>query len=144
MGDVFDEMERMSEQMNEIFGGMLMPAQALIARPQHKQLCAMPRSALADVKETATSVVAAFEIPGIDKKDIEINLTEDSLEVKAYKELSCKTKDKEECRSIRFYRNIALPSKVVPSGAKASYTNGILRVEAAKTKETQKVKVEID
>ena len=38
---------------------------------------------LADVKETDDSVVVSMDLPGVDKKDVEISVTDDELRVNA-------------------------------------------------------------
>lgn len=43
------------------------------------------RVLIADVKETENSVIASLEIPGVEKKDIDLNITENSIEVKIEK-----------------------------------------------------------
>lgn len=69
---------------------------------------------VADEKENALKVVA--EMPGVQKEDIDLRVTEDTLAIKA------QNKDK------KFDTEVPLDAKVDPSSAKASYNNGILEV----------------
>lgn len=100
------------------------------------------RPAFANVYETETGVIAEFELPGVDKKDIKINLTPTDVEVKVErkeeKEEKTKRFYKHEARALSFYRKIAFPVEVVTEKAKATYRNGILRVEAPKVKTAKK------
>ncbi len=108
------------------------------------------RQPLADLKETNTDYIATIEIPGVDKKDIQLNISENSLEVKVEKKSEMKIADENKgfIRSERFfsnfYRSINLPSKVFPEKARASYKNGILEVILPKAKtDPKKRKVDI-
>lgn len=107
------------------------------------------RIPLADVKETENNVLAVFEIPGVDKKDIELNVTENAIEVKVEKKAEKEIKGKEsyayEARTNQFYRALPLPEKVKADQTQATYKNGILRVEMPKLMmlEAKKKKVEI-
>ncbi len=67
-----------------------------------------------DEKENALKVVA--EMPGVQKEDINLRVTEETLSIKA------ENKDR------KFDSQIPLDAKVDPGSAKASYNNGILEV----------------
>jgi len=78
-----------------------------------------------DEKEQALKVVA--EMPGVQKEDIQIQATEDSLNIKAA------NKDR------NFETTVPLNVLVDPSSAKAAYRNGVLEV-SLKLKEPAKPK----
>ena len=61
------------------------------------------RKPLTDIWETENEVVASIEIPGVDKKDIDINLTEDKLEIKVEKKHEKEDKKKGMYRLERSY-----------------------------------------
>ncbi len=107
------------------------------------------REPLADVFETDKEVIVTVELPGVKKDDIEVNVTENAVEVKA--EIKEEHKEEKEGiyrmeRSYRgFYRVIPLPAEVKPEEAKATYKNGVLEIRIPKAKEGTKgtrVKVE--
>jgi HSP20 family protein len=75
------------------------------------------REPLVDVNETGDEVMVIAEMPGVDKSEIKLNATEDTLEIRADK---------------KYYKMVELPVKVVPDKAKASYKNGVLEVRLAK------------
>jgi HSP20 family protein len=144
MSDINNEMEGMRREMEQILSHVLGGRQVVLPA---KHTCKPARSALANLKEHDNNVVASFEMPGVDKKDIELNIKEDSIEVKAFKsaEKEIKSSDSKEksCKSIRFYRALGLPAKVDVEKAKAEYKDGILTVEMPKTEIVVKKTIEI-
>jgi HSP20 family protein len=93
---------------------------------------------IARCEETEDSVVASFELPGADKKDIDLNVTNNYIELKVGKKQEKETKKKGfysyQISSQHFYRRIPLPAEVDSTKAQAEYKNGVLRVELPKTK----------
>jgi len=75
---------------------------------------------LTDVVEKDTEISVVAEVPGIDKKDI--NLTCDGKRVKI--------EAKSEMR--KYLKELTLPAEVDPKSGKARYKNGILEVTLAK------------
>jgi len=73
------------------------------------------------------------EVPGVEKKDINLNATEDRLII------SVDTPQR------KYYKEVDLPAKVDPKSAKASYKNGVLEVVLKKAGEERKgFKVQIE
>ena len=133
--DPFEEIERMHEEMDRVFARMFKSHKS-------KELqWSSFRSPVSDLKETEKGIVASIELPGVDKDGIELNVTDTSIEVKAENRIE-KKHEKEgfssyENRMSKFYRRIPLPSEIDASQAKASFKNGILRIEAPKLKELE-------
>jgi HSP20 family protein len=149
MRDMFEEMEQVRREMESILGNVFgHSGNQLLKHPKSKLVSCGARNAFSDLKETDTSVNASFEMPGVDKKDIEVNVKEGLIEVKAFKnaEVQQVKKDKCEsssCRSIRFYKALQLPCKVDPDKVSASYKDGILLVEMPKMEIQKHKKIEI-
>ena len=144
--DPFDELNRMHREMDNVFRGFLMPEKRnLLGHEQGKEL-SQYRNPVCNIQETETGILATFEIPGASKDDIELNVTEDSIEIKAEKKHEKKEKDSYSYRSSSFYRRIPLPKHVDADKAKASYKNGLLRIEIPKKaeKEDKKKRIEIE
>jgi|TARA_B100002003_G_C14122117_1_gene539750 HSP20 family protein len=143
MRDVFNEMEKMQYMLERAFNEGY--GQTHVAPTKQ---CMPARSALADMNQTDTAVKANFEMPGVNKKDIKINVTDKAIEVKAYKSdiKDIKTNDKEtkSCKSIKFYRRLALPARVNPDMVTAKYENGILRVEMPKAEIAKRKEIAIE
>ena len=91
------------------------------------------REPLVDVYEEKDVVKVVAEVPGVEKKDINLNATEDRLII------SVDTPQR------KYYKEVDLPAKVDPKSAKASYKNGVLEVVLNKAGEGRKgFKVQIE
>jgi len=146
---MFEEMRRLQNELNRSFGDFWESDEyrALPDKSGKGQSLTL-RSPLTDLEETDKEVIAKFELPGVDKKDIQLNITENKIEVKVEKRKESKEKKKGYYRMERrysgFYRAIPLPEGVHPEKAKAKYEDGILEVTMPKA-ETKKIsKVEIE
>jgi len=148
-GDIFDEMRRLQREIDRSFGNFWESDgyKALPDYPGKKGALAL-RNPLTDLEETDKEVIAKFELPGVEKKDIQLNVTSDKIEVKVEKKQEAKVEKKgfyKEERAYRgFYRSIALPSKVLAEKTKAKYRDGILEVIIPKTEAKKKNKIEIE
>jgi HSP20 family protein len=108
------------------------------------------RAPVVDLFEEKDDIVVKAELPGMEKNDIEVNLTDHTLTIKGEKKKEEEIKEENYYRSERAYgsfvRTLELPREVHADKVKATFKNGVLEVrvpktEAAKAKEI-KVKVE--
>jgi HSP20 family protein len=74
------------------------------------------REPLVDVYETEAEVHVVAELPGVEKEDINLHGTEDTLTVSV------------DTSEYKYYKDIGLPSKVRVNEAKTHYKNGVLEV----------------
>lgn len=74
------------------------------------------REPLVDVIEEKEKVSVIAEVPGVDKQDIKLKATENTLSIKVGGE------------ERKYSKLVNLPCKVKPDSAKASYKNGVLEV----------------
>ena len=91
-----------------------------------------------DLHEHENEYEVTLELPGIDEKDIEINLTRDLLTISGEKKEENEDRTKGAYRLERRYgsfsRSISLPRNGVDSSnVKASFKNGVLTVNLPKT-----------
>ncbi len=150
MADAWDDFRRFQEMMNRMFEDFwgISRRQLLPSGERGKTLPAEYRQPSIDVVETDREVIAKAEMPGLDKENIKINLTEDRLEISAETKKEEEKKEKgyvyREIRSGSYYRAVALPSPVDPDNAQASYKNGVLEIKMPKieVKEKKEIKVE--
>lgn len=95
-----------------------------------------------NLAETETAIEVKAELPGLDKKDIDISLEGDTLIIKGEKHQEKEEKDKRFHRIERtygsFYRTVRLPTEVMPDKIEAAYENGVLTVTLPKTEEAKK------
>jgi len=89
-----------------------------------------------DVYEDDRRVVIRLEAPGLEKQDFDIQVLGDTLVVRGEKRFERETTEGRwrsvQCAYGSFQRSFALPAKVVHDDAKASYRNGVLKVELPK------------
>ncbi len=102
-----------------------------------------------DVKETDKNIQVTLELPGIEEKDIDVNVTKDLLTIKGEKQAE-KDEKKEGYHLIErsfgsFHRSVPLPPGVETDQVKANFKNGVLKITLPKSEEAQKEtkKVEI-
>ena len=131
----------LSKDIEEIFGDFGLPRWVLDKDFDF-------RRPLSDLKETDLELIASMEMPGIEKEDIELKVTEDYMEVKAEKKQEKKEEEKGYFRTERsyrgFYTSVPLPKKVLTDQVTASYENGILKVTMPKAEEKEEKKINIE
>ncbi|WP_099826247.1 Hsp20/alpha crystallin family protein [Oceaniglobus indicus] len=90
-----------------------------------------------DVSETDAAMLVSVDLPGLDDKDIEVNVTDDMLTIRG--ERAEKTdKDGFSAQSRRsFHRMIPVPPGVDPEKAEAEFKRGVLTVTLPKTEEAK-------
>jgi len=103
-----------------------------------------------DVFEEKDEIVVKAELPGMDKENIEVNLTDHHLTIKGEKKKEEEVKEENYYRAERSYgsflRTLELPKDVHADKVKASFKNGILEVRLPKTEEAKakEIKVKVD
>ena len=101
-----------------------------------------------DVWETEDEVVYKFDLPGIPKDAIAIEVDEGSLSISATRERES-TVDKGlyhrlERRTGTFARTVGLPQGVSEDAIKASYDQGVLEVRVPKPEQPKPRRIEIE
>lgn len=103
-----------------------------------------------DVYEEKDTVIVKAELPGMNKEDIEVNLTGDNLTIKGEKKEDKEVKEDNYYRRERSYgsflRSVDLPCEVKAGEIKASFKEGVLEIRMPKTEEAKKkaIAVKID
>jgi HSP20 family protein len=104
----------------------------------------------AELEDTPEAIHLKLEIPGLEAKDLDIQVTEQSVSISGERKSETKTEDKGAVRSEfrygKFERIIPLPVHVKTDAAQAEYKNGILTLNLPKSAEEKKkvVKVEVN
>lgn len=80
------------------------------------------REPLVDIMSTNGEVKVIAELPGVEKNDVKLQGTEETLTI------SVDTPQR------KYYKEVRLPDKVEPKGAKSTYKNGVLEVTLQKKK----------
>ena len=101
-----------------------------------------------DIKEESDSFVIVADIPGVDPKDIEVNMDNGMLTIKGEKE-SEKKEEREGYKRVErsygsFYRRFSLPDTADPEKITAKSNNGVLEVRIEKQEQVQPRKISVN
>jgi HSP20 family protein len=101
-----------------------------------------------DIYEDAKKVVLKLEVPGIEEKDLDIRVENNTLTVKGERKFEKEEKEENfhriERRYGSFYRAFTLPSTVDTEHVGASYNAGILKLELSKKPEAQPKQIKVN
>jgi HSP20 family protein len=92
------------------------------------------REPLVDIVETDSEIRVVAELPGVEKADIKLHGTDDSLTISV------------DTPQYKYYKEVELPAKVKVKEAKSTYKNGVLEVvfpkaEAPKQQKGERIDV---
>jgi HSP20 family protein len=101
-----------------------------------------------DMFEKADEIVVKAEVPGIDKKNIKISVSDNVLSIKGEMKKEEEVKEEDYYYSERSYgsfsRSLTLPAKVVESKISAEFKDGILEVHLPKIAESKPKEIKVD
>jgi HSP20 family protein len=142
----FEDMDRLFHEV--LSGGWLRPWRQ--GWPAFGELAApfegrMPK---VDIVDREDEVLVRAELPGVDKKDVEVSLTEASITIKG----STKKEEKEEkgdyyrseTMSGAFARTLALPAEVNMEKAQAKFKDGLLEVTLPKVERAKRHNIKVE
>ena len=100
-----------------------------------------------DLSETGDKVTVKTEIPGIDPKEIDISIQDNTLIIKGEKKAEKEEKDKNYYRMERRYgsfsRSISLPASVDVNKISAECKNGVLEINLQKKEEVKPKQISV-
>lgn len=101
-----------------------------------------------NLKETTDDYVVTAELPGVEKKELTLTVTEDSVTLRGERRAE-KQKEEEryhyrETSYGSFERVIPLPGRIKPAEATAQLTDGVLTLTLPKAEETKKKEVKVE
>lgn len=137
-GSVWEPVHAILEGVEQAVAGGWYPARRrLLSRLAET---AQPRLAVwvpeADVEEGPREIVVSFALPGVNKADIRVQVTEEDLTVSGRRrdEDGALEAGRREMPRGEFLRRVRLPAEVKPESAKAACRDGILRVTLARVR----------
>ena len=127
--------ENMNRMFDDFFGGMDLQPSSGFDRSFGTMV---PRL---DLDETDEAYVMTAEMPGLDEKDIDVNLTDDVLTIRGRKQHEEKD-EREGYRSTRrsygsFHRSLRLPAGVDRDSIRAELSKGVLTLTLPKSEESR-------
>ncbi len=133
------EVDRVFDEFTRGFPSFGLPAMAQPGLPELK-----PRM---DVSETEKEFEITAELPGLEEKDVQVNVADGVLTIRGEKKAEKEEKDKNYHLVERSYgafsRSLDLPEGVDPDAIKASIANGVLKVSVPKPAPAQVKKVDV-
>ncbi|HIK05905.1 MAG TPA: Hsp20/alpha crystallin family protein [Trichormus sp. M33_DOE_039] len=104
----------------------------------------------AELQETDDAVYLKLEIPGMEAKDIDLQVTDKAVYISGERKSQTKTEEKGKIKSEfhygKFQRVIPLPARIQNTNVKAEYKDGILNLTLPKAEEEKHkvVKINLD
>jgi len=141
----FRELDRLFEQMQENVGEASRWWESEpFARTERDSA-----SMRVDLRDAGDELVLTAELPGFEKDDIDVHLTDQSLEIDAEHREEVEASDDEYIRRERYRasmsRSIPLPEAVAVEDVSASYGNGVLTVTMPKSEpESEGTEIDVD
>jgi len=130
------EMDRLQQDMNRLFGD-----------PRQNRMRKAPSFPAINIWAADDSAMITAEIPGVNKDDLEINVTGDTLTLSGVRkrdELPDGTHYHRQERTFgEFNRSIQLPYTVDVNKVKATFKNGVLTVELPRVEAEKPKKITV-
>lgn len=141
------EIDTLQRQFDRLFEDALMST----ARSELKAFTRIPA---AELEETADAIHLKLELPGIDAKELDVEVMENAVSVKGERKFETKSDTDSETKGTtrsefhygKFQRVIPLPARIQNTQVQAEYKDGILNLTLPKTVEEKNkvVKVNLD
>ena len=103
---------------------------------------------LVDIYEDEHNITLKMEVPGIDEKDIDVRIENNTLTVHGERKMEKEEKEENFRRIERQYgsftRSFTLPSSVDAGQVTANYDNGVLKIKLAKKAEAKPKQIKVN
>jgi HSP20 family protein len=100
-----------------------------------------------EISETDKAIEISAEMPGLERKDVEISIEDDTLTIRGEKRVEENKDDKNVQHSERSYgvflRVLQLPAGIDPSSVQATMSNGVLKIVIPKPAKPEPKKIEV-
>jgi len=137
--DPFREVATMQNRLNALFRDM---------NDAESPLTTAAFVPAVDIYEDDKKVLLKLEVPGIDEKDLDVSVENNTLTVKGERKFEKEEKEENfhriERRYGSFYRAFTLPSTVDTEHVNAKYNAGVLKLELLKKPEAQPKQIKIN
>ncbi|OYU74403.1 MAG: hypothetical protein CFE32_17885 [Alphaproteobacteria bacterium PA3] len=128
---------RLRNEIDQLFDDFSIPVQM-------RRMFPLPDGAVfspaAELKDKGDHYDLAIELPGLDDKDIEVELAGDTLRISGEKQEESEEKTADHLISERSYgkfqRSLTLPADADPERIDAKYRHGVLKITIGKDKES--------
>ncbi len=134
----FREIEAMQRQMNRLFDNLV----GLTEDGYNTSF--IPA---AEIEETEQALHLKLEVPGLDPKDLNVEVTANAVSISGERKSATRTEEqgmvRSEFRYGKFQRVIPLPTRIQNNNVQAEYKDGILHLTLPKTEEEKNKVVKV-
>ena len=139
--DPFRELNTITDRMNRLF-------QDTYGTQQREEGLTSSFVPAVDIYEDEQTVTVKMEVPGIDQKDIDVRLENNTLTVRGERKFDKEEKEENfrriERRYGSFYRAFTLPNTLDAEKVSADYDNGVLKIKLAKKAEAKPKQIKVN
>jgi HSP20 family protein len=140
--DPFRELNTLQDRMNRLF------RDSVAAETQDQALATSAFAPAVDVYEDEHNITLKIEVPGIDEKDIDVRIENNTLTVHGERKFEKDEKEENFRRVERQYgsftRSFTLPTTVDAEKVSANYDKGILKITLAKKAEAKPKQIKVN
>jgi len=126
------EMNRLQRRMDRVFDEFFREYPAASEEAEFSPAC--------DVAETSTHYLMSFDLPGVKKNEVKVQLEDNTLTVSGERQNEHEAEAEGRISRERYYgsfcRSFTLPANALADKIEANYENGVLQVAIPKTKAT--------
>ncbi len=134
----FREIEAMQRQMNRLFDN-------LVGFTEEGYSTSFVPAA--EIEETEQALHLKLEVPGLDPKDLNVEVTANAVSISGERKSATRTEEqgmvRSEFRYGKFQRVIPLPTRIQNNNVQAEYKDGILHLTLPKTEEEKNKVVKV-
>lgn len=135
------EIESWQRQMNRVFNSMMTTGEGKL----NGRIAFMPA---VEMKETSDAIHLKLEVPGLEAKDLDVQVTQEAVAIKGERKSESKTEEngvtRSEFRYGSFQRVIPLPARIQNTNVTAEYKDGVLNLNLPKLEEEKNKVVKVN
>lgn len=136
----FQEIDTLQREMNRLFDDVLAPTSR-----RENGMTFVPA---AELRETPEAVHLRLEVPGLEAKDLNVEVMADSVSISGERQTETKTEEngvfRSEFRYGKFQRVIPLPTQIDNQNVQAEYKDGILTLNLPKAEDERRKVVKVN
>jgi HSP20 family protein len=140
--DPFREFSTLQDRLNRLF------RDSYGSEGGNEALTTTQFAPLVDVYEDEHNITLKIEIPGIDEKDVDVRIENNTLTVHGERKFEKEEKEENYRRVERQYgsftRSFTLPTTVDPEQVQANYDKGVLKIKLAKKAEAKPKQIKVN
>src|SRR5467141_18646 len=138
----YRELNTLQERVNRLFH------ESFSNEGRDESLATSSFAPAVDVYEDEHNITLKIEVPGIDEKDIDVRIENNTLTVHGERKIEKEEKEENYRRIERQYgsftRSFTLPSSVDPGQVSANYDKGVLTIKLAKKAEAKPKQIKVN